>query len=169
MKTNKSWALDETAIVYQLLVFGYSNKEIIEIAAVKIDSNLLQMRTPDSVGAKCTEVRKYIVQERGGIVDNYDLSGTIERKIELASKNDMSPFVACYMPASQKRLTSGAQEQNNAPVKPQFTRPEDEQIKPPVPLGYFDKKPDINISDVMRMAKELGAVEVEYSGVKIKF
>jgi hypothetical protein len=184
MKHQKAWNAAEVSTIYHLVSYGYTNDEIKKIC---IDNTLYPDRTESAIHGKVSDVRKWISKSRGFVVSNYDLSANTEKVfkraivipelgiISMQKPNPPREFKRSHVKAEKinspvnKLINNIPDEQDNAIQKPPFTREATPAQIIPITEVATDKLPAANIIDVMRMAKELGALEVEYSGVKIKF
>lgn len=158
-KRGKKWSAIECSILYHLIMWGYISKEVQVIAAT-----FLPHRTRDSIHGATSEIRKWISKELGYPVSGTEVSETTIQVFREASNITPSPQLAShkrnndFKPVhvfSPQRL--GLTLETAAPLV------QKELPQEPIPA----KEPDI--LDVMKMAKELGAAEVEYKGMKIKY
>jgi len=170
---SRNWNLKEIQIIYYLTFWGYSAKEIGEIAP-----SLITTRSSDGIRGMCTDIRKYLSKKKGYIVSNYDLSEKAESNITKASKLPIAEDLAIYglekkefKPCHRTKERSLKQQPVITDVSPSteiHTLVVKERAAEPIKtIDTGISEP--NVLDVMRLAKELGASEVEYKGVKIKY
>lgn len=175
----KAWGAEEISHLFHLVNWGYDNKMTATIAA-----EFIQDRTVDGLHGRISDIRKYISNQKGYKVSNYTLSGRTEKLFKIAgsyppadvllkhkpnTKWDFIPMVVRKADRTGTKvkpepIATAAQD----PEKPAYTNVENPNPLPQQALQPAAKvEPDI--IDVMRLAKELGATEVEYKGVKIKY
>jgi hypothetical protein len=159
METKKqtSWDVIELSHLYHLVMWGYSAKEIGEIL-IKLDFP----RTPESIKAQACNMRKYISKELGLPVQYWDVGLHTEAKYLKASNSGVPDIIIPY-----KRNKDLKPAGNHIPKTIQPVEPSVVTGYTPTIISTVTKEPDI--LDVMKMAKELGASEVEYKGMKIKY
>lgn len=167
METNKNmtaWSVSELSDLYHLTMWGYTAKEIGE--------KLIELnygRTKDSINAQVCNMRKYISKELGFPVQNWDVGPHTEAKFLQASNSGISAII---LPFKRNKSVIASKEVVRTPIPAalehhEVTAPVISVPQPIVPQPVVEKEPDI--LDVMKMAKELGAAEVEYKGMKIKY
>jgi len=173
---HKSWTAEELSYLYHPIMWGYSNHEVKEIV-----SDMLSNRTEGGIHGQLSDVRKWCSKNLGYLVANYEISPTMESLYKKASKILPTPNLLTYKPANPKRfikcvlknkkVTSNLSEQLKPNIPEQIDN-NSNQILPAIesklsPIVSQNEEP--NILDVMKLAKELGALEVEYKGMKIKY
>lgn len=181
MIDRKPWTTGETSYIYWLVVFGLSSKEIAGVLVAK----LLPARTYDAVTSQTTEVRKFINEVAGQKLERPTKEKFKEfmRKVAKVPTPEVllkyRPEVIKAIEPIRRVIQTGKKRDLNPTI----------EDKIPVVLVEVDSIPDPildeevqktkkndyssilrpNILDVMRLAHDLEAKEVEYEGMKIKF
>lgn len=157
MKSSKqsSWVVEELSYLYHLIMWGYSNIEVKDIL-VKESFN----RTSDSIAGQASQMRKFITKELGMPVKNWDYGPSTTEKFRKATNSGVPDLILSYKKNKDLVLPRKSPEVVTVVSIP-------EPVVPVVVHSTVEKEPDI--LDVMKMAKELGAAEVEYKGMKIKY
>jgi hypothetical protein len=157
-KSNSSWTVVELSHLYHFIMWGYSNLQIRDIL---LKENF--GRTPDSIANQASMMRKYIIKELGMPVKHWNTGPNTEEKFRKATNAAVPDLILSYkknkdlvLPRKSLEVVAPIAETAPEPVKPT-----------PTIIPVATKEPDI--LDVMKMAKELGASEVEYKGMKIKY
>lgn len=156
---HKAWNIEELSYLYHLCMWGYDSKEITSILIPILG------RTSDSLSNQVCNMRKYITMELGLPVFHWDVGPNTEAKFKQATNSGVPISIVQYKRNKDMRAPTTRQvapkeiiAEINSPILP---------VLPSVIPIQVDKEPDI--LDVMKMAKELGAAEVEYKGMKIKY
>lgn len=139
-------------------MWGYSNIEVRDIL-LKKDFG----RSSDSISNQSSMMRKFIAKELGMPVKNWDNGPHTEEKFMKATNTGVPDLILSYKKNKDLVLP------RRSPETPQEIPVVTEPVQEPaiVVPSVSTKEPDI--LDVMKMAKELGASEVEYKGMKIKY
>lgn len=179
MQNKSKWSALECSYVYHLLMWGFTGKQVHEIGV-----NLLTNRTADAIAAQGSDIRKWISKKEGFIVSNYTISPAYEAIYKQASKISTPDGLLKYKPeipgkfikSQVKQEVEKPQPGNNAAKTNEVQLPEPGNTNGQLimPLKQTEEKVsptfhEPTILDVMRYAKELGASEVEYQGMKIKY
>lgn len=154
-KQQSSWGVDELSYLYHLIMWGYSNIEVRDIL-VTIGFG----RSSDSIAGQVSMMRKFITKELGMPVKHWDVGPLTTEKFRKATNSGVPDLILSYKKNKDLVLPRKSPEV----IPAEIPIPE-----PPTPVTHpvIEKEPDI--LDVMKMAKELGAAEVEYKGMKIKY
>lgn len=184
------WNAIESSPLYHLITWGYTNKEITEMVADKFPT-----RTPKAVNQQISLIRKWVSYIQDYPVSNYNASKKNEKMYNKASQ--FAPGVDIikfkrnkdFKPASVY-LTS----KKTGEPSPVVNLKKVEAVKPKTlaetEAEYFQDAAKHTIQsyekvflppsstlqpiqpsaiEVIKMAKELGAKEVEVQGIKIRF
>lgn len=154
-KKQSSWAVEELAHLYHLIMWGYSNNEVRDIL---IKENF--DRSSSSITNQSSMMRKFVTKELGMPVKNWENGPLTTEKFRKATNSGVPDLILSYK--KNKDLVLPRKSPEITPVV--VPVPEPVVL---IPHPVVEKEPDI--LDVMKMAKELGAAEVEYKGMKIKY
>lgn len=167
---NEPWNALEVSYLYHLINWGYTSQEACDIAA-----KLLTQRPYKGIAAQVSVLRKHMSKQKGFKVSNYNTGGRLQKIFKQAAKIAATEQLLKFKPQIPSdfihtRLVSVTPKRRIENIPPTPTPPN--SVQPAI--EYHQPQPEScavtsDIIQVMRLAKELGSVEVEYKGIKIKF
>lgn len=161
----KNWTAQESSHIYWLVVYGVSGLEI----AALLSKDILPQRTWDSVRSQTVEVRKFINQVKGQKL-KHPISDRSYKLLREATKISPIPEILAYK-KDELGVVKPIQEHKPKIDIDRFPSEKKTELELPVEDNNISivSIQEPTVLDVMRLAKELGAKEVEYKDMKITY
>lgn len=159
-RVQKQWTAQEISPIYWLVIYGVDGAEIATI----LTCSVLAHRTWEAVRGEIVEVRKFIAMAKHQILKR-PLSERSLKLMREATKIQPLPDILAYKKEEVVEIAPirGHRDHLNIDFIPNEKKTE---LETPI-IALPTQEP--TVLDVMKLAKELGAKEVEYKDMKITY